>query len=233
MFFWDGTIILLIPAMILAIYAQHKVSSAYRKYSSVFNRKGHTGADVARQLLLASGIHDVQVEQTPGQLSDHYDPKNKVLRLSEGVYTSASIAAVGIAAHETGHAVQHNIGYAPLSIRDSIVPAANLGSKMATPLIFLGLLLSAGSGSLGFAMIQIGIVLFALVVAFQLVTLPVEFNASGRAIELLREYHFLTEDEIGSAKKVLSAAAMTYVAAALSGLLNLLRLVLISNSRRR
>jgi Zn-dependent membrane protease YugP len=216
----------------LAIYAQHKVNSTYKKFSGTFNSKGVTGADVARQLLLASGVHDVRVERVDGMLTDHYDPRNHVLRLSEGVYDSASLSAVGIAAHETGHAVQHNIGYGPLAIRDGIVPAANIGSKLATPLIFVGLFLSAGSGSLGMMLINIGIILFAVVVAFQLITLPVEFNASGRAIELLRDHRFLSEDELIPAKKVLNAAALTYVAAALSGLLNLLRLLLLANSRR-
>ncbi|MDR1559975.1 MAG: zinc metallopeptidase [Clostridiales bacterium] len=232
MFYYDSTILLVIPALILSLYAQYKVSSAYKKYSATRNIKGYTGADVARQLLLASDINDVRVEPIHGNLTDHYDPKSKVLRLSEGVYNSQSLAAVGIAAHETGHAIQHNIGYAPLGLRSALVPAANVGSRLAIPLIFIGFLLSAGSGSFGMLMINAGIILYTVAVAFTLITLPVEFNASGRAIELLSEYHFLTPDEITPAKKVLNAAALTYVAAALSAVLTLLRFVIMANSRR-
>jgi Zn-dependent membrane protease YugP len=230
-FYMDYTIILLIPAMLLAIYAQQKVASTYRKYSAVKNRKGYTGADVARQLLLSSNIRDVSVEPIAGQLTDHYDPRTKVLKLSEGVYNSTSIAAVGIAAHETGHAIQHDVGYAPLGIRNAIVPAANIGSRLAMPLILIGLLLGSGAGTIGLMMMNIGIILFSVAVFFQLVTLPVEFNASGRAIELLGEYHFLTDEELTPARKVLNAAALTYVAAAISAVLNLLRLILMSNRR--
>jgi Zn-dependent membrane protease YugP len=228
--YFDYTYLLVLPAIILAMYAQHKVTSTYRKYSAVRNRKGYTGADVARQLLLSSGIRDVEVAPIAGQLSDHYDPREKVLRLSEGVYNSASIAAVGIAAHETGHAIQHNTGYGFLSFRNWILPAVNISSKAAMPLIIIGLLLGTGSGSL--LLMQIGIILFCAVVLFQLITLPVEFNASSRAIELLEENHFLTDEEIKPAKKVLSAAALTYVAAALSAVLTLLRFVLLANRRR-
>ncbi|MDR1538080.1 MAG: zinc metallopeptidase [Clostridiales bacterium] len=230
--YFDTTYLLVLPAIILAIYAQHKVSSTYRKFSGVRNKKGYTGADVARQLLLTSNIRDVRVEPIAGNLTDHYDPRDKVLRLSEGVYNSVSLSAVGIAAHETGHAIQHDKGYAPLEIRNTIVPAANIGSKLAFPLIFLGFILSSGTGSIGMLMINIGILLFSLTVLFQLVTLPVEFNASNRAIELLGEYHYLTEDELGPAKKVLSAAALTYVAAALTAISNLARFILLSNRRR-
>ncbi|MDR2648510.1 MAG: zinc metallopeptidase [Clostridiales bacterium] len=230
--FYDSTILLVIPALILSLYAQYKVSSAYKKYSAVRNMKGYTGADVARQLLLASNISDVRVEPIHGNLTDHYDPKSKVLRLSEGVYNSPSLAAVGIAAHETGHAIQHSIGYGPLGLRSALVPAANIGSKLAIPLIFIGFLLAAGTGGFGMLMINAGIILYTVAVAFTLITLPVEFNASGRAIELLSEYHFLTADEITPAKKVLNAAALTYVAAALSAVLTLLRFVIMANSRR-
>jgi Zn-dependent membrane protease YugP len=228
----DSTILLVLPAVILAFYAQQKVASTYRKYSAVRNKKGYTGADVARQLLISAGIRDVSVEPVAGQLSDHYDPRAKVLRLSEGVYNSASIAAVGIAAHETGHAIQHDTGYGFLSFRNWILPAVNISSKAAMPLIIIGLLLSSGTGGMGVMMMDIGIILFSAVVLFQLVTLPVEFNASSRAIELLDENHFLTEDEIKPAKKVLSAAALTYVAAALSAVLTLLRFLILSNRRR-
>ena len=222
----DSTFLLLIPALLLSLYAQYKISSAYRKYSAIRNHKGYTGADVARQLLLASKINDVRVEPVRGDLTDHYDPRSMVLRLSEGVYNSPSIAAVGIAAHEAGHAIQHNIGYGPLGLRSTLVPMANIGSKLAIPLIIIGLIM----GSLGMA--YAGIILYSVAVAFTVITLPVEFNASSRAIELLSEYHFLTPDEIVPAKKVLNAAALTYVAAALVAILNLLRFILLANSRR-
>ena len=222
----DSTFLLLIPALLLSLYAQYKISSAYRKYSAIRNHKGYTGADVARQLLLASKINDVRVEPVRGDLTDHYDPRSMVLRLSEGVYNSPSIAAVGIAAHEAGHAIQHNIGYGPLGLRSTLVPMANIGSKLAIPLIIIGLIM----GSLGMA--YAGIILYSVAVAFTVITLPVEFNASSRAIELLSEYHFLTPDEIVPAKKVLNAAALTYVAAALAAILNLLRFILMASSRR-
>ena len=232
MFFYDSTFLLIVPAILLSLYAQYKVSSAYKKYSEVRNAKGYTGADVARQLLLASRVDDVRVEPVHGNLTDHYDPRTKVLKLSEGVYNSPSLAAVGIAAHETGHAIQHNIGYGPLALRSGLVPMANIGSKLAMPLIVIGLLFASGTGSLGMLLVNAGILLYTIAVAFTLITLPVEFNASGRAIELLSEYHFLTPDEITPAKRVLNAAALTYVAAALTAVLNLLRFVLIANRRR-
>jgi len=233
MFYYDSTILLVIPALVLSIYAQYKVNSAYKKYSAIRNAKGYTGADVARQLLLASRINDVSVEPIQGNLTDHYDPRSKTLRLSEGVYNSQSLAAVGIAAHETGHAIQHNIGYGPLALRSGLVPVANLSSKLGIPLIFIGLLFASGTGGLGMLLVNAGILLYTVAVAFTLITLPVEFNASGRAVELLSEYHFLNPDEITPAKKVLNAAALTYLAAALSAVLTLLRFVLIANGRRR
>ena len=230
--YFDSTFLLILPALILSLYAQYKISSAYKKYSAVRNKKGYTGADVARQLLLSSGINDVSVESIRGNLTDHYDPRTKVLRLSEGVFNSPSLAAIGIAAHETGHAIQHNIGYGPLGLRSGLVPLANIGSRMAVPLIIIGLFMASGSGSFGMMLINLGIILYSVAVAFTLITLPVEFNASGRAIALLSDYHFLTPDEITPAKKVLNAAALTYVAAALSAVLTLLRFVLIANRRR-
>jgi len=231
MYFYGWTFIVVIPALILSFYAQFKVNSAYKKYSAVRNTKGYTAADVARQLLMTSHISDVNVEPIPGNLTDHYDPKSKTLRLSEGVYNSQSLAAIGIAAHETGHAIQDYDGYGPLALRSGLVPMANI-SQMAVPLVILGLVFSSGLGSFGTLLINIGILLYTVTVAFYLVTLPVEFNASGRAIQLLSEYNFLTPDEIGPAKKVLSAAALTYVAAALSAVLTLVRLVLLSQRRR-
>ena len=233
MFFFDNTFILLIPALILTFYAQHKVNSAYKKYSAVRNSKGYTGADVARELLKDSRISDVRVEPIAGNLTDHYDPKTKTLRLSEGVYNSQSLAAVGIAAHETGHAIQHNVGYGPLALRSGLVPMANIGSRLAFPLVIIGIFLASGSGSFGLMLINVGILLYTIAVVFTLITLPVEFNASGRAVELLSEYRFLAPEELEPAKKVLSAAALTYVAAALTAILTLLRFILIANGRRR
>ena len=229
---YNSTFLLILPALILSLYAQYKISSAYRKYSAVRNKKGYTGADVARQLLLSSGINDVSVEPIHGRLTDHYDPRTRVLRLSEGVFNSPSLAAIGIAAHETGHAIQHNIGYGPLGLRNGLVPLANIGSRMAVPLIIIGLFMASGSGSFGMMLVDLGIILYTVAVAFTLITLPVEFNASGRAITLLSEYHFLTPDEITPAKKVLNAAALTYIAAALSAVLTLLRFILIASGRR-
>ncbi len=230
--FYDGTMLLLIPAIILSLYAQYKVSATFRRYSAVPNRKGYTGADVARMLLDKAGVHDVRIERTAGNLTDHYDPRDKVLRLSDAVYSSASLAAIGVAAHETGHAVQHDNMYFPLNLRNTIFPVVNISSQLAMPLIFLGLFLSAGRGDVGMLMLQAGIVLFSAVVLFQLVTLPVEFNASRRAITMLEDTGFLTDDEITPAKKVLNAAALTYVAAALTAVLNLIRFILLSERRR-
>lgn len=229
---YDLGYILLIPAFIFALIAQFKVKSTFNKYSKTSNRQGLTGADVAKQLLNISGITDVRVETIRGSLTDHYDPRNKVLRLSESVYGSTSIAAIGVAAHETGHAVQHNVGYSPLSIRNSILPVVSLGSNMAMPLIIIGLLLSSGDGSLGMTLLNIGVIMFSLVVAFQLITLPVEFNASKRAIEMIERNNFLNDEEVYGAKKMLSAAALTYVAAAAVAIAQLLRFILLSNSRR-
>lgn len=225
MYWYDPTMILIIPAFILSFYAQMKVNSTFNKYSKVPSVKGYTGADVARQLLNMAGIYDVSVEHIRGNLTDHYDPTNKVLRLSDTVYNSRSVAALGVAAHETGHAIQHKEGYAPLSFRTAIFPIVNIGSKLSGPLIMLGLFFGFLRGSA--ALLLAGIVLFALVVLFQIVTLPVEFNASSRAIRLLEEQAFLTTEEVKPARKVLSAAALTYVAAAAVALLNLLRFLLI------
>ncbi len=228
-FLYDPTILLIIPAMILALFAQSRVSSTFDKYSKVSSRRGYTGADVARQLLLSAGINDVSVERISGHLTDHYDPKGKVLRLSDSVYASSSIAALGVAAHETGHAIQHRESYFPLTFRTAIFPVVNIGSKLSMPLIMIGLLFGYFSGSN--ILLLIGIILFATVVFFQIITLPVEFNASSRALKLLGQYNYLSNDEIAPAKKVLSAAALTYVAAAAVAISNLLRLLLIFSRR--
>ncbi len=228
-YYFDPTYILVLIGAVLCIWAQMRVNSTYRKYARVRSRSGLTGAQAAQKILQLSGIYDVRIEHVRGELTDHYDPAHKVLRLSDSVYGSDSIAAIGVAAHECGHAVQHNKGYAPLSVRTALVPAANIGSMAGIPLVLLGALLGMNQ-----ILIQIGIWVFALAVLFQVVTLPVEFNASGRALAMLGDYGMLERDETGSCRKVLSAAALTYVAAAASAILQLLRLILLfGNSRRR
>lgn len=218
---------LVVPALILSMYAQYKVSSTFGKYTSVLNRKGLTGAQVARRILDANGLTNVIIQPINGNLTDNYNPANKTVNLSESVFNSTSVAALGVAAHESGHAIQHATQYAPLNFRSAIFPIVRISSSAALPLAFLGFLM-------GFpVLINIGIILFAAVVLFQLVTLPVEFNASKRAIQMLDEYGLLSEDENSSAKKVLSAAAMTYLASALTAVANLLRLILLSRNRRR
>jgi len=223
----DPWYILVIIAFIFSMVAQTKVSSTFNKYSRVRNRAGFTGAQVAAQMLQNAGIYDVSVQRVAGNLTDHYDPRTKTLRLSQSVYDSTSVAALGVAAHETGHAIQHDVGYAPLALRSLLVPMANFGSRLAIPLIIIGFMFSGGGSTL----VTIGILFFSLSVAFTLITLPVEFNASHRAIDLLVEDGFLASDEIGGAKKVLSAAAMTYVAAAFAAIAQLLRLIAIFGRR--
>ena len=223
----DPWFILLIVAMIFSMVAQTKVSSSFNKYSRVRNRAGFTGAQVATQMLQNAGIYDVSVQRVAGNLTDHYDPRTKTLRLSQGVYDSMSVAALGVAAHETGHAIQHDVGYAPLALRSFFVPLANFGSRLAFPLIVIGFIVAGGGSTL----VTLGILFFSLSVAFTVITLPVEFNASHRAIDLLVADGFLTSDEIGGAKKVLSAAAMTYVAAAFAAVVQLLRLIAIFGRR--
>ena len=225
-YYYDPTYLLLIPGLILALYAQFKVSSTYARFKREPSRSGLTGAQIARQILDTNGCGDVRIERVPGSLTDHYDPENGVLRLSEEVYGSRSIAALGVAAHEAGHAIQDATDYGPMRIRATLVPVANIGSSAAIPLFMLGLIFSWQP------LLKIGILCFSLAVLFYVVTLPVEFNASGRAVALLAS-GYLPEDEVQGVKKVLSAAALTYVAAALQAILQLLRLVLLANSRRR
>lgn len=222
-FYYDPTMLLIIPAFFLALYAQFKVNSNFKKFSKIYNSKGITGAEVARQILSNAGINDVAIDHAPGNnLGDHYDPRNKVIRLSDEVYGSTSVAAAGIAAHECGHAIQEAKGYLPNKIRMSFVPLANLGSIAAIPLFFIGLLLSSG-------MLQtLGIAFFSLTTLFYFITLPVEFNASSRAIKILEADNYLNSEEISGTKQVLSAAALTYLAAALMSLLQLVRLILLS-----
>lgn len=229
---YEPTIILLIPAMLLAFYAQLKVKSTFAKYSKTRNRRGLTGKDVAERMLRSAQIFDVRVESIQGNLTDHYDPKGKVLRLSDSVYNSTSLAAIGVAAHECGHAIQHDTGYAFLLARNFIVPIVNITSQAAMPLVFLGFILGFSSGStIGLALVQLGIVLFSAVVAFQVITLPVEFNASFRAIRILQTDGYLDDEEIKPAKRVLQAAALTYIAAAAVALANLIRLLALSRRR--
>lgn len=231
-FYFDSTYILVLPAIILAVIAQGKVSSTFNKYSRVPSRIGMTGAEAARRIMEQNGIYDVSIERVAGNLTDHYDPSKKVLRLSDNVYSSSSIAAIGVAAHETGHAIQHARGYAPLSLRSIMVPAVNFGSRLFLPLILLGLLFSFSS-TMGNSLITLGIILFGITVLFTLVTLPVEFNASKRAIACLTESRILYDDEVDGAKKVLSAAAMTYVASAAMAIAQFLRLLVLFGGRNR
>jgi len=225
--FFDFTIVLLIPAIILAVYAQSKVQSTFNKYSKVTAKSGVTGAQAAELLLRNAGVGDVRIEPTRGNLTDHYDPRSKVLRLSEGVYGKNSLAALGVAAHETGHAIQHHVGYFPLELRNSLVPVANIGSNLAFPLLIIGLIF--GNPTLA----MWGVLVFVAVVLFQVVTLPVEFNASNRAVAVLEGSGLLDRQEAGGARKVLNAAALTYVAAALMAVMNLVRMLLISGLLNR
>lgn len=224
----DWTYFLVLIGAVLSMIASAKVNSTFNKYSRVRSASGMTGAEAAQRILQQNGIYDVAVEHVSGNLTDHYDPKNKVLRLSDATYASNSVAAVGVAAHECGHALQHNVGYLPLRIRSAIVPAANIGSRLGIPIILLGVLLGSN-----YFLVQLGIWVFSLAVLFQIVTLPVEFNASNRAMAMMERYGILSGDELRSTRKVLSAAAMTYVAAAASSILQLLRLILLFGGNRR
>lgn len=221
---FDPTMIILIPAIIISFWAQSKISSTYNKYSQVRTMNGYTGKEVARMMLDDAGLYDVRIEVINSKLGDHYDPSSRILRLSPEVYSGGSISSAGIAAHEVGHAIQHKERYAPLTIRNSIVPVVNFGSGISWILFFIGILL-------GFkGLTWIGIILFSSVVIFQLITLPVEFDASTRALNILKSRGILYGDETKNAQKVLDAAAMTYVAATLMAVSNLIRLIAISNS---
>lgn len=225
--YYDSTILILIPAIIFSLIAQGMVKSAFAKYNSVRNSRGLTGADAARAILDSNGLSYVRIEHISGNLTDHYDPRANVIRLSDSVYSSTSVGAVGVAAHEAGHAVQYAENYFPIRIRNGIIPVTKFGSSLSTPLVILGIALSWDF------LITAGILLFCAVVLFQAITLPVEFNASARALRVLRDGNYLDGDELKGARKVLTAAAMTYVAAMVSALLSLVRLILISNRRRR
>ena len=225
-YYYDPTYILVIIGAILSIIASSMVQSTYSKYSKVRSMSGMTGAQVAEMILKNKGIYDVRVERVSGNLTDHYNPKTKVVNLSDSVYNSQSVAALGVAAHECGHVIQHHENYVPLSIRSMLVPAANIGSKAGIPIILLGILLGYNT-----VLVQIGIWVFALGVLFQVVTLPVEFNASRRALVCLEEYGIVTRDEKSKSAKVLRAAAFTYVAAAAAAILQLLRLIMLFGRR--
>ena len=219
-YYYDPSYMLIVISALISLFAQFLVNSRFSKYSRVRSRSGMTGAQAAERILQSQGIYDVAIQRVSGKLTDHYDPRNKTLNLSDAVYASTSVAAVGVAAHECGHAIQHARGYAPLSFRSALVPVANIGSQLSWLFIILGIFFG-GSHTL----IMIGILMFSAAVLFQLVTLPVEFNASGRALKLLSETGILQKDEVSDTRKVLSAAALTYVAAATTAVLQLLRLL--------
>ena len=238
LFLGDWTILILIPAMIFAFVAQFKVKSTFNKYNQVRSVRGITGAEAARRILDMNGLSHVAIERVHGELTDHYDPRTNVVRLSDSTYDSSSVAAIGVAAHEVGHAVQHATGYGPIKLRAAIIPVTRIGSGLAMPLFMIGLLLSYmsyGSGS-GDLFMLIGIILFSFSTFFQLVTLPVEFNASRRALKTLEDREILVGSDLSGARRVLSAAAMTYVAALATSLAYLLRFIIIAmgaSGRRR
>ena len=227
-YYFDPTYILIIIAAIISLIAQWRVNSAFSKYSRVASMSGMTGAQAAIMILQSNGINDVSVQRISGKLTDHYNPSTKVLNLSESVYGSTSVAAIGVAAHECGHAIQHARGYFPLSLRTALVPVANIGSQLSWVFIIVGAILSFNQ-----TLITIGIIMFSAAVLFQLVTLPVEFNASARALEQLESNGILYRDEVSQTRKVLSAAALTYVAAAATAILQLLRLIILFGGRGR
>ena len=229
-YYFDPTYILIIIGAVICLIASARVKTTFHKYNRVRSMSGMTGAQAAERILHSAGIYDVSVQHVSGELTDHYDPRNKTLSLSDSTYGSTSVAAVGVAAHECGHAIQHAKGYVPINIRSALVPVVNIASHLGMPLIFLGVILSWNQ-----TLIQIGIWAFATAVLFQLVTLPVEFNASARAVAKVEQYGLLTTEETRGCRKVLTAAAMTYVAATASAGLQLLRLVLLfgGNNRRR
>lgn len=227
--FYDPTYILVMIGVVICLLASAKMNSTFSKYSRVRSHSGMTGKEAAETLLHREGIYDVRVEYVAGNLTDHYDPRSKVLRLSDATYQQTSVAAIGVAAHECGHAIQHARGYAPLSIRSALVPVANFGSSIAWPLIIIGLIMNSQTSQL---FLNLGVIAFSMAVLFQIVTLPVEFNASRRALKILGNTGMLYPDEVRETRKVLTAAALTYVAGAASAILQLLRLIMISNSRR-
>lgn len=229
-YYWDPTYILVVIGAVICMIASARVKGTFNKYSQLRSLSGMNGAQVAQRVLQAAGIYDVQVRHVSGSLTDHYDPRTKTVNLSDPVYNATSVAALGVAAHECGHAIQHAKSYAPLSIRSALVPIANFGSMLAWPVILIGLLFNTRSSGL---IIDIGILLFSAAVLFQLVTLPVEFDASRRALVMLRTQGILADDELKYTRRVLKSAALTYVASAAAAILQLLRIILITNGRRR
>ena len=225
-FYYDWTMLIVLPALLFTIWAQIKVNSSFKKFSGVYTKNGLTGAQAARRILDANGLHDVQIERVHGSLTDHYDPRTNTIRLSETVHDVSSVAAVGVAAHETGHAIQYAKQYFPIKVRSAIIPVTQIGSYLAMPLFIIGLLLASDP------LILFGILLYSCITVFQLITLPVEFNASRRAMQTLESQGILYKDELDGAYSVLSAAAMTYVAALAMSLLTLLRLLALANRRR-
>ena len=230
---FDPTYILVIIGIIITMWAQGKMKTTFAKYSRVRSMSGMTGQEVARRILMANGIFDVTVEPVAGQLTDHYDPRSKVVKLSEVIYNSTSVAAVGVAAHECGHAIQDNQEYMPMRLRSAIVPVANLGSTLSWPMILIGVLMANAGSYAGYSLISVGILCFSLAVLFQLVTLPVELDASRRALRQLNATGILPPEEQQQTRAVLSAAALTYVAAAAASMLQLLRLVILFGGNRR
>ena len=225
----------LLPVLICAVFAlwaSHNVNSTFKKYAKQFSSRGITGAQAAQRVLRANGVHGVRIERVGGSLTDHFDPKTNVIRLSESVYDATSTAAIGVACHEAGHAVQYAVGYAPIKLRAAIIPVTNFGTKIAWPLMLLGIVLSSMSYAF-YNLVYVGIACFSLSLVFQLITLPVEFNASRRAMTAIREGNILTDEELVGARKTLTAAALTYVAAVATSLVQLLRLIAIYGRRRR
>ncbi len=232
-YYFDWTyVVLVLPCVVLSLWASANVNSTFKKYSRQFSRRNITGAEAAQRVLSANGVRNVRIERVSGNLTDHYDPRTNVIRLSDNVYGNTSTAAIGVACHEAGHAVQYAQNYAPIKLRAAIIPITNLGSKLAMPLILLGLLLSFGE-NFSYFFVYLGIACFSLSLAFQLVTLPVEFNASRRAMQAIEQGGLLSEDEQKGARKTLQAAALTYVAATATALAQLLRLLVIFGGNRR
>ncbi len=232
MYFDYTYLVLVLPCVLLALWASSNVNSTFQKYSQQYSMRRLTGAEAAQRVLTANGVSGVRIERVSGNLTDHYDPRTNVIRLSDSVYSSTSTAAIGVACHEAGHAVQYAQSYAPIKLRAAIIPVTNIGSKLAMPLILLGLLFSFG-GEYNYSLVYAGIACFGLSLVFQLITLPVEFNASRRALVAIEQTGMLTEDEQAGARKTLRAAALTYVAATAVALAQLLRLMILFGGRRR
>lgn len=225
--FWDSSFLILLPAILLSLWAQTKINSTFERYSKVQSNRGYTGAQVARMLLDSNELYDVPIEIVNGRLTDHYDPGQRIMRLSSDIFYGTSVASIGVAAHETGHAIQHKHHYMPLIARNTIVPVVNFSSQLSWVIFLIGMFMGMAG------LVNLGILLFTAVVVFQVITLPVEFNASKRAMTILADKEILSSEEIAGARAVLNAAAMTYVAAALMAISQLLRLLAISNRERR